>query len=472
MSETTRIAVVGGGVSGLALGYALRERTRAAGANASVTVLEAEPHAGGHATTLREDGFVVELGPNAFLDRPAEPQTRALVAALGLDDRQVAASPSSRTRYIWFDGRLRRAPAGPPSLIASELLSVGARLRLLREPFVRPAPAGAEESVYDFARRRLGREVAERLIDPAIAGISAGDSRQLAVAAAFPALVEMERSHGSLVRALIAQRPGRPTLRSFAGGMGTLTETLAARLGSALRCEARVASVAPAGGGWRVQLASGEALAFDRVALGVAANAAAALVRDFDDALAAPLAEIPFAGLAMVALAYRESDLPRPLDGYGYLVAGDAGLDTLGVVWESSLFPNRAPAGMVLLRAMLGGARRPEVADLPESDLVERARRELARVMGIRAMPARQWVRSWPRAIAQYTAGHLARVARARALAAGHGLELFGTSYDGISFTAAIASAQCAADRLLGTPRTTNVASSPGARPNEAERVA
>jgi oxygen-dependent protoporphyrinogen oxidase len=299
-----------------------------------------------------------------------------------------------------------------------------------------------------------------------VSGISAGDSRQLSLAAAFPALAQMEREHGSLVRALIAQRPARPTLRSFAGGMGVVTEALAARLGPALRCDARVTSVTPDGGAWRVRLASGESLGFDRVALGVAAHQAAELARGFDDALAARLAEIPFAGLAVVILAFREADLPRPLDGYGYLVTRDEGMDTLGVVWESSLFPDRSPSGVALLRVMLGGARHPEIADLPEADLLERARRELERVMGIHAAPARVWTRRWPRAIAQYTTGHLARVARARERARVSGLELFGTSYDGISFTAAIASARCAADRLLGARGGSGVASA------AAERVA
>ncbi len=174
--------------------------------------------------------------------------------------------------------------------------------------------------------------------------------------------------------------------------------------------------------------------------------------------LARTLASFPQAGLAVVAFAFRAEDLARPLDGYGYLVTREARLDTLGVVWESSLFGTRAPAGHVLLRVMLGGARRPELAGLAEAEIVSRAQRELGDVLGIVAPPARTWSWRWPHAITQYTQGHLERVARARAAAARHeGLELCGTSYDGISFTSAIKSAECAAGRVLK-------ASSSGAR--------
>ena len=301
-----------------------------------------------------------------------------------------------------------------------------------------------------FARRRIGAEAAEVLVDAAVAGISAGDSRKLSVAAAFPRMVELEREHRSLIRALLArrERPGR--LLSFDGGMETLIDALRARLGVALRTGCRVQALERAGAGWTILPERGEPIVADRVVLAVSAARAAEMVRDLDPELAGALARFPFAGLALAAFAFGVADVARPLDGYGYLVARREGLDTLGVTWESSLFEGRAPAGTVLLRAMLGGARRPGVAALPEAEIAGRALRELAPVLGITATPLRTWVRRWPDAIAQYQLGHLERVRAARARAARHpGLELCGTSYDGVSFQSAIASANTAAARVL-----------------------
>jgi oxygen-dependent protoporphyrinogen oxidase len=445
-----RIVVIGAGITGLTLGYRLTRRLRQAGRPDEVLVLEAGARPGGHATTIVEDGFLVEAGPNGFLDRYREPQTRELVDELGLKGRLREADPRSKRRFVRIGGRLRLVPLGPPSLLSTDILSPAGKLRLMLEPFI-PRSRKSEETVYEFAARRIGREAAENLVDAAVSGISAGDSRELIVDAAFPVMTEMEREHGSLVKAMIARRR-QPVAKifSFDGGLATLTGTLAERLGSALRTRAAVESLARAGDRWRLSLAGGEQLEADRVIATIAAHQSAGLLRGLDARLADALEEIPFAGLALVALAYRESDLPRPLDGYGYLVARRDSLDTLGVVWESSLFAGRAPAGHALLRCMLGGVRRPELAQLPEAELVTRARRELAATLALTAEPERLWVRRWPRAIAQYTRGHGERVERIRALAARHpGLDLVGTSYDGISFTAAVAAAESWAGRVL-----------------------
>ena len=447
--SAARVAVVGAGISGLTAGWRLLAGARAAEAPLELTVLEAEARAGGHAWTTREDGFLVEAGPNAVLDRAGEPHALELARELGLASRLIEARSAARRRYVLLGGRLRRVLDSPPALIGSDVLSIRGKLRLMLEPFVPRAPRDMEETVAAFARRRLGAEAAEVLVDSAVAGISAGDSRALSVAAAFPSLVEMERRHGSLLRAMLARRERPSRLVSFDSGMATLVDALRERLGGTLRTSAPVRALAREGSGLKLLLADGGTIAADRVILAVPAWRAAAIVRDLDPALGESLAAIPFAGLAMVALAFRETSVPRPLDGYGYLVARREQLETLGVVWESSLFEGRAPQGAVLLRAMLGGARRPEVVMLPEPELIERARRELAPVLGITEPPLRAWVRRWPAAIAQYGPGHLERVRAARELGARLGLELCGTSYDGVSFQSAIASANAAASSAL-----------------------
>jgi oxygen-dependent protoporphyrinogen oxidase len=444
-----RVVVVGAGISGLTAAWRLMRGAPSAGLE--LEVLEAEARPGGHAWTTREHGFVVEAGPNGFLHRPDEPQVLDLVRELGLESCLIEARPAARRRFVRLGGRLHRAPDGPHTLIASRALSAAGKLRLLREPWVAPAAAeAAEETVFEFARRRVGVEVAERLVDAAVAGISAGDSRRLSVAAAFPRMVEMEREHGSLIRAMLSGRRSRPRLMSFDRGMATLIDVLRARLGLALRTGCRVERIGREGRRWRLECQDGSVRMADRLVLAVPAARATRLLADFDPALSGTLESFPYAGLAVVALAYREADLRRALEGYGYLVARSEGLDTLGVVWESSLFEGRAPRGAVVLRAMLGGARRPELVGLADDELGARARRELAAVMKITAEPLRTWVWRWPRAIAQYEVGHLARIRQARAQAARHdGLELCGTSYDGVSFATAVASGRAAADRIL-----------------------
>lgn len=436
-----RVAVVGGGIAGLTAAFHLREGARRSGRGLEVVVLEAEPRAGGHAWTLREDGFLVELGPNGFLEREREPEALELVRLLGIESHLVEARRAARRRFVLHRGRLRRVPDSPVALFGSNALSARGKLRLLMEPWAPAPPAAGEESVLEFARRRIGREAAEVLVDAAVAGISAGDSRALSAEAAFPRMVEMEREHGSLIRAMMRDRPKRPTrLVSFDGGMATAIDALRVRLAGGLRTGCRVTALERANGDWTLRLDGRSALTARAVVLALPASRAAGLVEPLDPELAAGLARVRFAGLAVVALAYRRSELP-PLDGYGYLTARGEGLDTLGVLWESSVFEGRARPDTALLRVMLGGTRNPEVAERSEAALVATARAELDRVMGIAAAPMRTWVRRWPRAIAQYEMGHLPRLRELRRRIAEHpGLALCGSSYDGASFTGAIRS--------------------------------
>ncbi|MBI1796214.1 MAG: protoporphyrinogen oxidase [Candidatus Eisenbacteria bacterium] len=462
-----RVVVIGAGIAGLTIALRVAQR------GAAVTVLEAGETAGGHVQTLREDGFIVEAGPNGYLESADAPEPGRLVGDLGLLAAVIEARPAARRRHVVRGGRLRRVPDSPGGLLGSDALGLGGKLRLLAEPFVPPAPAGREESVHAFARRRVGREAADVLVDTAVMGISAGDSRELSMNAAFPQVTEMEHRHGSLFRAMMARRARRPRLVSFAGGMRTMIDALVARLGPDLRLRTRALGLERGEDGWRIALDGGEVVTADRVVLAAQAAHAAGLVRVLDRELAEGLGAFPFAGLAVVAMAFPAAAVPRALDGYGYLVARSEGLDTLGVVWDSSLFAGRAPEGRVLLRAMMGGARRPEVAALEPDDLVRRARADLATVLGVHSAPARVWAWRRPAAIAQYTFGHIERVARARALAARYpGLELCGTSYDGVSFGAGVASAEAIAARVLGSPDAPRAATPPpGAESARAEVV-
>lgn len=443
----SHVVVAGAGITGLATAFTLREAAAQRGLAIELTVLDAAAEPGGHARTIVDGGFVIERGPNGFLDRGAE--TMALIGELGLTDRIVEANVHSKRRFILNHGTLRQVPESPPALITSNAIGWKGKWDLLREPWAAAPPPDTDETVFAFAERRLGREAAETFVDTAVAGISAGDSRALSVRSQFPALKTWENEHGSLLKAMLARQKNgavRARLLSFDRGLGTLTAKLASHLYGTVRAQSSIQRIEKVGEGWRVHVADGATVAADHVVLAMPSHAAAPAVAAFDRELSAALTSIPYADLSVVALAYRAEAVAQPLNGYGYLVTRGEDLSTLGVLWESSIFPNRAPEGFVLLRVMLGGARRPEVSAFDDTTLAALAVQEVSRVMGISGAPMRQWICRWPAAIAQYNVGHDARIATIRRLVAGHrGLHICGTAYDGVSFNDAIASGRTTA---------------------------
>ncbi|MCC7126717.1 MAG: protoporphyrinogen oxidase [Acidobacteria bacterium] len=446
--SSRRVVVVGAGITGLAAAATLQAHARRARQPLDLTVVEHAPRAGGHVRTIHADGFVIEAGPNGFLNR--EPEVLALVDEMRLTPRLVSARPEAARRFILRNNRLCQVPSSPASLITTPALSWRGKLRLAMEPFA-PGPPGGDETVYAFASRRIGAEAADMLVDAAVSGISAGDSRALSLRSQFPMMAEMERDYGSLVRAMFSRRSsgkGPPVLLSFDRGMAALPDALTARLGDALRLDWPVQQVRRDDREWIVRGPRGEVRA-DDVLLATPARVTATLMRAQDQALAAALGATPYAGVGVVALGYRVTDIPRALDGYGYLATRGEGLTTLGVVWESSLFPGRAKDGTVLVRAILGGSRTPSAVDSGESALVETARAELRRVMQVTAEPLHVSAVAWPQAIAQYVVGHEERVRDIRQrVAAFPGLSVCGTGYDGVSFNHAVKAGRQWAHRL------------------------
>ncbi len=456
----TRVAVVGGGIAGLTLAHRLARDGRVA-----VSVLERAGRSGGHIRTEEADGFRFEWGPNGFLDDA--PETLALVGALGLEDRLLPSRDEARRRYIFRAGRLHRVPGGPVSLLRSRLLSWPGKARLALEPWARPRPEG-EETIDAFATRRIGAEAAAVFVGPMVTGVFAGDPRQLSLAACFPRLLALETEHGGLVRALLAlgrrRRAGgtpRPSplgrLTSFRDGTEELVRALARALGPSLRTAAAVrallARTADRDGSarYRLELADGSLVAADAVVLAGPAGESARLLEGTDAAAAALLREIPAVPVGVIGLGYEASSLPRALDGFGFLVPRGEGPKLLGVLWESSIFPGRAPEGAVLLRAMVGGASDPEALDLPDDALLARVRAGLLTTLGLVAPPRFVRIVRHRAGIPQYTVGHLARLDRLeRRLADDHpGLFLAGSSYRGVALNACIAEAVPLAERIL-----------------------
>jgi len=449
-----RLLIVGGGVSGLAAA------TFARAAGWDPLVLEAAPTAGGKVQTLTRDGWCLDAAANGWLDN--EPAMARLLALAGLTGAVQPAGPASRTRWIWRAGRAHPAPLSPPAFLATRLLSWGAKLRVLLEPFIRPGPPGADESVAAFVRRRLGPAFVDALVGPMVTGIYAGDAEAISLPAAFPRMAALEARHGSLVRALLAlRRGGAPAgrLETLRGGAGALPAALAAALGPAVRTGAPVTALhredTPAGPRWRV---TGPGLdeAGPAALLACPAAPQAQLLRPLAPAAAAALGAMATAPVAVVALGYAPGALPRPPEGFGVLLARGEALPgapgALGVLYSSNVFPDCAPAGHTLVRVILGGALHPAAATAPPADLAAQAQAAVAALCGGPATPALTHVFVHPDGIPQYTLGHPARLAALRAAVAPlPQLGLLGNHLDGIGVKDCARAAE-AAVAALGPP--------------------
>jgi oxygen-dependent protoporphyrinogen oxidase len=437
------VAVVGGGLSGLTIAYRLKQFAP----DVSVSVLEPRERPGGNIGTEDHRGFRVERGPNGYLDRtPALPD---LVRDLGL--APVAASEGSRkNRFVFLRGKLRKLPSGPFGLLTTSLLSLRGKWQLLTEPWRKTPPPGGDESVRDFVVRRAGVEAADVFADALVTGIHGGDPALLSVASAFPRLPVMEREAGSIVRGFIraskkrkaeaAERgeppPGPMKMWSFRGGLQALVDALAESLGDAVKCGFAVRSLAESASvaQWVLYGDHAKARSADAVVLACPSYEQAAILEELNPELAAEVGAIPYNRIAVVALGYRELDCPNRPDGFGYIAPQNTRRDVLGVQWCSSIFPDRAPAGCVLWRALVGGFHRAEQVDWDDDKLARAVHAEMKLAMGVKGEPIFRRVVRWSAAIPQYVIGHAERVARIDALAARHtGLFLAGNAYKGVA---------------------------------------
>jgi oxygen-dependent protoporphyrinogen oxidase len=454
-----RFVIVGGGISGLSLAYRLQQLQP----TADVVVLERQPRVGGCVETVVRDGFRVEAGPNGFLD--TKPAMLDLCRDLGISDRLVAASAAAaRNRYLLLGGRLRLLPSSLGSFLASDILSWPAKLALLLERLRPPRRAGRDESIDTFACRHAGREVADTLADPFVTGIYAGDPKKLSIQACFPRLVAFERDHGSVLggmahsrRAAAAAEPakarGRQQLWSFREGLGLLIQALREKLRRPPLEGVRAVAVRRhphAGQPWSVHTAGGDNWVADAVALACPAYEQAAILEGLSPPLAADIGGIAYNRIAVVAVGYPAAEVPHGLDGFGYLSPQRLHRDVLGMQWCSSTWPERAPPGMVLLRALCGGWGRPDIVEWDDARLAGAVQTEAIRTLGIRAAPCFLRIVRWDRAIPQYFVGHLDRVARIAAAAAQFpGLFLGGNAYRGVSLADCVEQAGKLAERMV-----------------------
>jgi oxygen-dependent protoporphyrinogen oxidase len=462
------VIVIGGGLSGMAVAFHLRQR------GIPVVLLERAPRLGGNIQTHIRDGFVLENGPNSFFDR--EPSMRELARALGVEALIQPATDAARRRYIYTRGRLRALPRTPPSFLGSDVLPLTSRLRVLGDLFTRRAVRDEDESLARFGRRRFGQTATSVVLDAFQSELFAGDLEALSARAALPRLAELERTHRSVLLGLVRGRPAREkvplsgALCSFRGGLQRMVDALARRLGTLAHTRAHVERLLPVPGGWRVVVREqGERTEREasQVVVCTPANTAAGLLREVDTELGAQLEGITYAPVAVVHVGFAPESVPRP-DGAGFLVPASEKRRLLGALHASTLFPWRAEGERVLYTCMVGGTRQPELAALPPEELVSLVREELADIAGVRAEPIVTDVVRWPCALPQYTVGHKERLAAIdRAVSRWPGLHLTGNAYRGISMVDCVRDAATLAERLAARLAPTGGAVEPGPRQQE-----
>ena len=477
------VVVVGGGIAGLATANKLQALARAADTPIKLTLIEREPRLGGKILTERVDapesdlaaGFVIEGGADSFM--AYKPWAIALCKELGLTDRLQGTNALQQKTYVIHRGRLHELPQGLTGMIPTRfapilqtsLLSWRGKLRMGLDLVRGPRPENGDESVAAFISRRLGSEVYERLIEPLMGGIYAADATQLSLAATFPQLRQLELQHGGLIKGSLARRAqlqsngnqatngahasraNRSVFLTPFSGMGEIVQKLVKHLANTtLLTDTTVQHLEPADDGFIVRLAAAESIKAHAVILATPAFATAKLLQSFDKELAATLSEIAYVSTATVSLAFLQAQVPRPLDGYGYVIPRAEGGDLLACTWTSNKFPHRAPPGYVLLRAYVGRAGRQAALESDDQALLQLVRDELERTLGITTEPLFHRIYRWLQAMPQYTLGHPERLTRIDHRVAAHaGLFVAGAAYRGVGIPDCINSGEQAASAAM-----------------------
>jgi oxygen-dependent protoporphyrinogen oxidase len=457
-----RIAIIGGGIAGLSAAFYL-EKARRAGADLQWTLFEKSDRLGGVIRTEHRDGFVMEAGPDSYL--AAKPEATFLCQELGLNHELIWSNDEGRKTYIVVKGKLISVPQGLEFMVPTRvwpmattpLFSFSTKLRMAAELFSSARKNDADESVGDFVRRHFGQEMVDRVAEPLLAGVYGGNVEELSVRAVLPRFAEMERQHGSLVRATLRAKAqpkanahrhpqNKALFSSLKNGMEQLVGALLGALPQlSIRLEQQEISVRQVNDDWQVE-SNGVQERFQAVLLAVPAPVAAGLLRQFDPKLIEGLARIQYTSSAAVALAYEDVDLPP---GHGFLVPRSERRKIMACTFVHKKFNHRVPEGKKMLRCFFSSSRMPDLLTHSEEALQQIARQELKEILGVNAEPIFARTFMWDRAMAQYETGHLDRVAEMeKMIAAMPGFHIIGNSFHGIGVPDCIKSARQAVEQI------------------------
>jgi oxygen-dependent protoporphyrinogen oxidase len=469
---TKHVAIVGGGIAGLTAAFSLYEQAAAAGVPLACTLIEAGRDWGGKIVTHRVGDLTIEAGPDSFLSQ--KPWGIELCSKLGLSGRLINTNEQHKKTFVYSRGRLRELPEGlvlivPTKLgpfLKSGLISWPGILRMGMDLALPARRGDRDESLASFFSRRLGREAFERVVEPLMAGIYAGDAEQISLRATFPRFLDLERKHGSLIRGMLASRPagvssGRTMFVTLQDGLAELVRALTAKLtpaGAKLLTQQSVVAMrvrqsrSDRSGGWTYELTleSGPVVSADAVVLATPAFVSSEVVRPLSPIAAELLGAIPYASTATVSLAYEAGTLGGEVSGFGFVVPRVEGRDLLAATWSSLKWPHRAPASQTLVRCYLGGVGREAILQEDDRALIRRVRDELKSMAGVGGEPAYAEVNRWERGMPQYTLGHLERLDTIqRSLDRYPGLVLAGAAYRGIGIPDCIRDGTDAASAVI-----------------------
>lgn len=467
-----RVVIIGGGIGGLSTAYSLREH-QPKGADIEIVVLEKGGRVGGNIRTEKINGFLIEGGPDCFLSE--KPWAMELCKRLGMAEDLLPTNDENRNTFVLSGGKLHVLPEGvilmiPTKILplaTSSLISMAGKVRMGLELFIPRKKDREDESLGDFVKRRLGQEALDKIAEPLVAGVHAGDPDTMSVRSSFPKFVQLEEEHGSLIRGMIkrmasARKAPRPAstgkkvsmFMTLKGGLGTLIENLVAELSkfgnTYIRTNAAVSGIARKNGRYQVDIEGGEKMDADAVIIAAPAYAASSMVKGLDAALAEKLLTIPYVSTATVSIAFRKSDIKHPLKGFGFVVPKIEKRKIMAATWTSQKFKYRAPDDMVLIRCFVGGSKDAQLVSLNDEEMIRMAREELKDIMGIDAEPALARVYRWINSMPQYTIGHQQRIdwidERVGRL---EGLYLTGSAYYGIGISDSIRTGEIMAKKAL-----------------------
>ena len=467
-----RVVIIGGGIAGLSAAYSLREHQKD-GAAFEILILERKAAVGGNIKTEKVDGFIVEGGPDCFLSE--KPWAMELCRRIGMEDRFLSTNDSKRKTFVLSGGKLHELPEGvilmvPTKilpLVTSTLISFRGKLRMAMEMFIPRKKTPGDESLGQFVRRRLGKEALDKIAEPLVAGVHAGDPETMSIRSSFPKFVQLEEEHGSLIRGMVkkmatmrkAPRPASAKKKvtmfmTLSGGLTEMIETLVTLLKKSGNTEIRtgvdVTGVEKKGEYYEVSIYGAPSIKADSVIIAVPAYAASTLLKGLDPWISERLSTIPYVSTATVSNAFKKKDVAHPLNGFGFVVPKTENRKIMAATWTSVKFSGRAPENSILIRCFVGGSKNTELVDMSDADMVKMVRAELKDIMSIDAEPVLTRVFKWKNSMPQYTIGHDERIASMEEkLAKYHGLYLAGSAYHGIGIADSVRFSEVVAKKAL-----------------------